>query len=213
MLWIFGDSFSTQWEGMGELGVKYSEWKGYTPKIFSNYLSTMLSTDVTQCGIGGADNYTIFDSIIANIPNMTAGDIAIIGWSHPSRFRLEIDNKWISVRNIQSELELYKFVDMKTLQQIGVNRMSRLYWDEIIGWSTLLTTLFHLKGIRVIFWSPFALRADIHLKKQLVPKDWYIGTLLERLRDETAGVIDDTHFSEAGHKELADIIYEKILSK
>lgn len=211
MLWIFGDSFSTQWEGMGELGVKYSEWKGYTPKIFSNYLSTMLSIDVTQCGTSGADNYTIFDSIISNIPNMNTDDIVVIGWSHPSRFRLEIDNKWVSIRNIQSELELYKFVDVKTLQQISVNRMSRLYWDEIIGWSTLLTTLFNLKGIRVIFWSPFALRTDIHLKKQLVPKDWYIGTLLERLRDETAGVIDDTHFSEAGHKELADILYKKII--
>jgi hypothetical protein len=213
MLWIFGDSFSTQWEGMGELGVKYSEYKGYTPKIFSNYLSTMLSTDVTQCGTSGADNYTIFDSIIANISFMNTDDIVVIGWSHPSRFRLEIDNKWISVRSIQSELELYKFVDVNTLQQIGANRMSRLYWDEIIGWSTLLSTLFHLKGIKVIFWSPFALRTDIFLKKQLVPKDWYIGTLLERLRDETAGVIDDTHFSELGHKELADIIYKKILSK
>lgn len=211
MLWIFGDSFSTQWEKMGELGTRYSEWKGYTPKIFSNYLSTMLSTDVTQCGTSGADNYTIFDSIINNIPYMTTDDIVVIGWSHPSRFRLEKNNKWISVRNVQSELETYKFVDVKTLQQISVNRMSRLYWDEVIGWSTLLTTLFHLKGIRVIFWSPFTLTIDTNFKK--LPKDWHIGTLLERLRDETSGVIDDTHFSESGHKELADIIYKKILSK
>jgi hypothetical protein len=221
MLWIFGDSFSTQWEKMGELGVKYSEWKGYTPKIFSNYLSTMLSTDVTQCGIGGADNHTIFDSIITNIPNMTTGDTIVIGWSHPSRFRLVKNNKWLTIHNPQpiggglpmQLIEAYKFMDINTIEQIRVNRMSRLYWDEIIGWSTLLTTLFHLKGIKVIFWSPFVLCTDIHLNKQLLPKDWYIGTPLNRLKDETAGLINDAHFSELGHSKLADIIYEKIVSK
>lgn len=219
MLWIFGDSFSTQWEKMGELGTKYSEWKGYTPKIFSNYLSTMLSTDVTQCGIGGADNGTIFDSIISNIPTMNTDDIVIIGWSHPSRFRLEKNNKWLTIHNPQpiggglpmNLIESYKFMDINTIEQIRVNRMSPLYWDEIVGWSTLLTTLFHLKGIKVIFWSPFVLCTDMYLKKQLLPKDWYIGTPLNRVKDETDGIINDAHFSELGHSKLADILYEKII--
>jgi len=210
MIWTFGDSFSTTWEKMYGLGAKYIEYKGYQPKIFSNYLSTMLDVNVNQCGIGGADNNTIFDCIIDNIESITTNDIVIVGWTEPSRFRLEKNNKWTTIQNYDSTLESYKFIDTNALQQILVNRMSRLYWDEIVNWSKLLSTIFELKGIKVIFWSPFALCTDIHLKKQLLPKDWYIGTLLNRLHDETNGVINDAHFSELGHKELADIFYKKL---
>jgi hypothetical protein len=210
MIWTFGDSFSTTWEKMYGLGVKYIEYKGYQPKIFSNYLSTMLGVNVNQFGIGGVDNNTIFDCIIDNIESITTNDIVIVGWTEPSRFRLEKNNKWTTIQNYDSTLESYKFIDTNALQQILVNRMSRLYWDEIVNWSKLLSTIFELKGIKVIFWSPFALCTDIHLKKQLLPKNWYIGTLLNRLQDETNGVINDAHFSEIGHKELADIFYKKL---
>lgn len=210
MIWTFGDSFSTIWEKMYGVGIQYKEYKGYQPKIFSDYLATLLNTDVKQCGIGGVDNNTIFDCIIDNIDSITTNDIVIVGWTEPSRFRLEKNNKWITIRNSNSNVESYKFIDNNTLQQIRVNRMSRLYWDEIVNWSKLLSNIFNLKGVKVIFWSPFALCADIHLKKQLLPKDWYIGTLLNRLQDETNGTINDAHFSEFGHKELADIFYKKL---
>lgn len=209
MIWVFGDSFSTIWEKMYGLGIEYKEYKGYQPKIFSHYLSTMLDTNVTQLGCGGTDNNTIFDSIITNIDSINTGDIVIIGWTDPSRFRLEKNNKWTTIRNL--ELESHKFIDINTLEQIRINRMSRLYWDEIVNWSKLLSNIFNLKEVKVIFWSPFVLCTDIHLKKQLLPKDWYIGTLLNRLHDETNGIINDAHFSEIGHKELADIFYNKLI--
>ncbi len=211
MIWTFGDSFSTIWEKMYGVGIQYKEYKGYQPKIFSDYLATLLNTDVTHYGIGGVDNNTIFDCIIDNVDSIATNDIVIIGWTEPSRFRLEKNNKWTTIRNSDSNLESYKFIDTNTLQQIRVNRMSRLYWDEIVNWSKLLSTIFKLKGIKVIFWSPFALCTDIHLKKQLLPNDWYIGTLLNRLQDETNGVINDAHFSESGHKELANIFYNKLI--
>jgi hypothetical protein len=182
----------------------------------------MLSTDVTQCGIGGADNHTIFDSILTNIPNMTTGDIIVIGWSHPSRFRVDRNNKWVTLCMPEKgdgppphliPNNQHSFIDVNTIQQILVNRMSQLYWDEIVGWSTLLLTLFNLKGIKVLFWSPFALCTDVYLKKQLLPKDWYIGTPLTRLKFATNGVINDNHFCEEAHQKLAEILYEKILSK
>jgi hypothetical protein len=219
-LWIFGDSFSTQWKDMGVLGDRYMEYKGYSPKIFSNYLGTMLDMNVQQLGIGGADNFTMFDNIINNIDTITTGDVVIIGWSNPSRFRLEKNNKWITIYTPPEDsilpthlTESYKFIDITTLEQIRVNRMSRLYWDEIVGWSKLLTTTFQLKGVRVIFWTPFVLCPDIFLKKQLLPNDWYIGTALTRLNVETKGVIDDPHFSEEAHQKLSEIIYQKIVSK
>ena len=211
MIWTFGDSFSTIWEKMYGVGIQYKKYKGYQPKIFSDYLATLLNTDVNQCGIGGVDNNTIFECIINNIDTITTNDIVIIGWTDPSRFRVEKNNKWVTIRHVKSELELHKFIDTNTLEQLCVNRMSGLYWDEIVNWSKLLTNIFELKGIKVIFWSPFALRTDIHLKKQLLPKDWYIGTSLNRLREETNNVINDDHFSESGHKELADIFYNKLI--
>lgn len=222
-LWIFGDSFSTIWEKMirRDLGKRYTEYKGYVPKIFSHYLSDMLGMGVNQLGIGGLDNYTIFDNVINNIDSMVSGDIVIIGWSHPSRFRLEKNDKWLTIHdpaprlaNLPTHLvEFYKFIDINTIQQIRVNRMHSLYWDEVVNWSKLLTTLFELKGINVIFWSPFVLCKDRMLKKALVPDDWYIGIDLNRLDKDTNGVINDSHFSEESHYKLAQILYQKIIDK
>jgi hypothetical protein len=217
-LWIFGDSFSTQWEHMGALGDRYREYKGYPPKIFSNYLATMLNMDVKGLGIGGADNFTIFDCIINNIDYIATGDIVIIGWSSPTRFRLEKNNEWITILTPPEDsilpihlIESYKFVDANTLQQIRVNRMSPLYWDEVVTWSKLITTTLELKGVKVIFWSPFVLLCtDFLRKKPLLPNDWYIGTALTSLNVETKGVIHDAHFSEEAHQQLADILYKKI---
>lgn len=220
-IWTFGDSFSTMWENMtyNNLGERYKEYKGYQPKIFSQYLSNRLNMKVNQLGIGGADNYTIFDSIINNIDNMLGGDIVIIGWSHPSRFRLEKNNKWYTITdptpiidNIPKHLsEFSKFIDINTIQQIFVNRIHSLYWNEVINWSKLLTNIFELKGIKVIFWTPFVLCKDVMLKKQLLPDDWYMGISLNRLNVDTNGVIDDYHFSEESHQKLAGIFYEKII--
>jgi hypothetical protein len=183
----------------------------------------MLDMKVEQRGIGGADNFTIFDAIIHNLNdnNISTGDIVIIGWSHPSRFRLEKNNKWLTIHNPQpiggnlpiNLIESYKFMDINTLEQIRANRLSPLYWDEVINWSRLLKIAFKLKGIKFLFWSPFVLGKDNTLKKQLLPDDWYIGTDIDRLHNETNRIIDDSHFSETGHKKLADILYQKIVSK
>jgi hypothetical protein len=179
----------------------------------------MLGMRVNQLGIGGADNYTIFDNIINNIDDMVSGDIVIIGWSHPPRFRVEKNDKWVTCYLPQKgDTNLVKknkhtFIDITTIEQIAVNRMHSLYWDEVINWSKLLTTLFELKNIKVIFWTPFVLCKDVMLKKQLLPDDWYIGSSLNRLDVDTNGVIDDSHFSEESHQKLADILYEKIILK
>jgi len=220
-LWIFGDSFSTIWERMGGLCDRYKEYKGYTPKIFSHYLSTMLDMKIEQKGIGGADNFTIFDTIIHNLNDnyIHSGDIVIIGWSSPTRFRVERNNEWVTLHNPQPnngptpdkiKNNQHKFIDINTIQQILVNRTHSLYWDEVINWSRLLKIAFELKGIKVIFWSPFVLGTDMNLKKQLLPKDWYINTSLNRLKEDTNGVIDDQHFSEEAHQKLAEILYKKI---
>ena len=210
-LWIFGDSFSTIWERMGGLGDRYKEYKGYQPKIFSHYLSTMLDMKANQKGIGGADNFTIFDYIIHNLNdnNITTGDIVIIGWSSPTRFRLEKNNQWVTLHMPQNNQ--HQFIDVNTIQQILINRMHSLYWDEVINWSRLLKIAFQLKGIKFLFWSPFVLGTDSNLKNQLLPDDWYIGTDIDRVYNETNRIIDDPHFSEEGHKVLADILYKKIV--
>jgi hypothetical protein len=56
------------------LGQRYKEYKGYQPKIFSQYLSTRLDMKANQLGIGGADNYTIFDNIIDYLQLHYLGD-------------------------------------------------------------------------------------------------------------------------------------------
>lgn len=89
-LWVFGDSYSEPFSRIGTMQWKidYINWKGYTPKCYGEILSDKLKLKHINLAIGGADNYTILDSIVSVLNTIDSTDIIIIGWSHTARFRV-----------------------------------------------------------------------------------------------------------------------------
>jgi hypothetical protein len=136
-LWVFGDSFTEGWdasmyyskEALPEWRSKYIDWKGYVPKVFNEILANKLNFETKNCGIGGADNYTIFHTIIQNLDKINKDDIVIIGWSSTVRFRIiDSNNKFKSIQIWMENLDDVRLkkieidISSKTINEIFYNR-------------------------------------------------------------------------------------------
>jgi len=100
-LWIFGDSYSEPFSKTHNLFWKteYIKWKGYCPKYFADFIVNDMEYDIKNYAIGGADNYTILDSIIPFLDRIKSDDVIIIGWSDVIRFR--VINKYGTFNSIR----------------------------------------------------------------------------------------------------------------
>lgn len=212
-LWIFGDSFSAtnkrnQIENWRKL---YIKWKGYTPKVWCEFLNDSLQLKLHNLSISATDNYTIFDTIIDSLDSISEDDIVIIGWTSTLRFRIiDKSNKFNTIRpsdsGIHSTLEHtyeYDMISMNTINEILVNRDNELYQYELNRFIKIIGKSISCKNI--IHWSPFQKThpiIDIHRIELLND--------LELIKDETMGHINDTHYSENGHKKLAKYFYDII---
>jgi hypothetical protein len=209
-LWIFGDSYSAPMREYGQYANQYFEWKGYEPKVYGDFLSELLDVELVNTAMGGADNYTILNTLCDSIDKIKDDDIIIIGWSSPTRFRLVTDslspNGWKSILPNCPEVG-FKLISRDSMEQVLINRQSsELYWKEITSWSKLINKTF--KNNKVIQFSPFA------YKGLSVPFDWIIGEHnIEDIKRETNDLIKDSHYSENGHKHLSKILYDRIIGK
>lgn len=208
-LWVFGDSFSAtnkrneieKWRKL------YIKWKGYTPKVWCEFLNDSLGLKLHNLSISATDNYSIFDTIIDSIDSISENDIVIIGWTSTLRFRI-IDkfNKFNTIRPSdsinQSTLNHtyeYDMISMDTINELLINRDNDLYQYELNRFIKIINKSINAN---IIHWSPFQQSHpiinihNINLLKNL-----------ELIRDETMGEINDTHYSENGHKELANYFY------
>jgi hypothetical protein len=215
-LHVFGDSFTEGYDTFVTLHPKghriewrdkYINWKGYTPKVFNTILSNKLNIDTTNYGIGGADNYTIFETIIDNMDNIQSNDIIIIGWSALARYRLaNINNKFESITmwwKSASDNALERIgVSQTTINEVMINRYNNYaYVNEINKFIKLLNYTF--KNNKIIHWSPFYSH-KIGMNVTSIPE-------LETIVTETNGEVDDLHFSEPSHHQLADYFYNIIV--
>jgi hypothetical protein len=190
-LWTFGDSFT---EGFGHWAKKYIEWKGYKPPNFSDILSKDLSFIKKNMGEGGSDNYTIFENICKNIWEIKENDFVIIGWSTPVRFRLTTKNDtWVSIRpGDDTNLSLFDHLSKQSIDEILLNRSSYKFAHEVDSWIRLINRA--LPKTDIIHWTPFG---------GAITKCEYIRLLT--VSEESEGVVDDGHYGEVGHSELAEI--------
>jgi len=210
-LWVFGDSNSALYTDVTmelQHWVKpYIEYLGYEPKHFSHILAEKLNLDLENYGMGGSDNYTIFESLFHQIKNFDkANDIIFVGVSDPSRFRIVEDNKdyfrSIAVGGYNNNLSVSK----DTLDEILTNRSHPLFAKEFEHQINLIKLA--LTGYKLYFWTPFdplrEARGVINLMK--------LGYLYKKgnitsINQETDGVISDGHFGEKGNLLLAELFY------
>jgi len=208
-LWIFGDSYSEPFsKDTGIRGInwkyQYNNWKGYIPKCYGEIISDKMKLHHINRALGGADNYTILDSIIYCLGKIQKNDVLIIGWSNTARFRVvSNENSFNTIRpgsldyvlDLNKKAKYLNFLDT-TLQEMCIDRDSQLYINELNNYIKLLN--FTFSNNKIIHWSPFA--QDRQGLNTTLP------TLIkyELIRDETNGLIDDGHFNENAHKILSE---------
>jgi hypothetical protein len=167
-------------------------------------LADKLNIPLLNRGIGGADNYTIFDSIIKEIDNIKPGDTVVVGWTSAVRGRAVLNDKFVSL-HIGGSLSIPDLSDQSVIELLN-NRDSSLYMDEVMGWTRLLKHAF--RDNKIIFWSAFPEYKDRGL---LDPSYWANKTY--SIHDETGGAIPDGHPSESGCLLLSDLFYNCLDNK
>ena len=190
-LWTFGDSYT---DGFGHWAKKYIKWKGYKPLNFSDIISKDLSFVKKNMGNEGCDNYTIFETICKNIDEIKENDFVIIGWSSPIRFRLTTKwNTWVTlIPGHDHDPSIFDHVSKQSVDEILVNRGSYRFAHEVDSWIRLINRA--LPKTDVIHWTPFG---------GAITKCEYIRLLT--VSEESEGAVDDGHYGETGHSELAEI--------
>ena len=98
-IWYFGDSNTETYNPNYLWASRYIEWKGYTPKHWTELFAERMELPYSNLGLGGCDNYTIFKTLSDTIEMINDDDIVIIGWTIPIRGRIaNLDsNKWFTI--------------------------------------------------------------------------------------------------------------------
>jgi hypothetical protein len=212
-LWVFGDSNSALYTDTTmklQHWVKpYIDYLGYEPKHFSQVLAEKLNLDLENHGMGGSDNYTIFETLFYQIKKFNKEeDVIFVGLTDPTRFRVAVTNsdvnyfRPITVGGHNDNLPISK----DTIQDILANRMNPLFAKEFENQVNLFKLV--LTGYKLYFWTPFdplrEAKGIINLMK--------LGYLYKRgnitsINQETNGQITDGHFGEKGNLLLADLFY------
>ena len=200
-LYIFGDSFSAGFSFESNWTNNYVNWKGYTPKGFSEIISQKLNLELINLADNASDNYSILQKFCDNVKNIKKNDLVIIGWSSPLRFRL-VSNDWITIlpnydKFSTKEIDKTK-ISESTLIEILLNRDDVRYCNEVNSWIKLLNNL----DKNIIHWTPFDQRLDCMFLSKF-----------ETIVTETNGELNDWHFSENCHLQLSDLFISKFKKK
>jgi hypothetical protein len=199
-LWTFGDSMTEPFQNNNaHWSLEYCNYKGYCPKVYGEILADKLNMNLVNKGLGGIDNYTILERICEVADKIKEDDIVIVGWTSPIRFRIvNDDNAWSHILPNYKRNQYTQSISQSTTDEIIVNRDNILFIKEINNWIKLINKSFK----NTIHWSyAFNSIDGIYLPN------------FNRIVTETNGVCNDTHYSETGHIQLSDTLYELITSK
>jgi hypothetical protein len=211
MIWIFGDSFSVPFEthinNKCDWAIDYCNFKNKIPKVFGNVLSDLLKMNVTNLAIPGCDNYTMFHSYIKNIENIKKNDIVIFGWSNTLRYRLGNNfNKFTTIIIEWDEKKISKEfsnLSKNTLNELLMIRNSLAYYDELKEFIKIIK--YSLPNNLIYNWSPFLdVRKNVSDLENIIPPSG--------INIETNGLVNDYHYGEVAHLNLAMYFYKKIKS-
>jgi len=194
-LWTFGDSLTAPFDEKYIWSADYIKWKGYIPKVYGDIMSERLGYTLKNLGVGGFDNYSIFQKFCDISHKIKKNDLVIFGWSSPIRFRLvNSGDNWTTIlpkyHNRHSDL---KDITEETLSQIIMNRESFKFVDEVNSWIRMMTNM--ISDVDIIHWTSF----DRRIMAIFVEN-------VELIKDETKDVVSDTHFSEKGQLQLSEIL-------
>lgn len=210
-LWCFGDSYTQRYNPNIDWCKKYIDFKGYIPKVYCDFLGEELGIESENCGFGGYDNYSIFETLCKNIHKIKKNDIVIIGWSSVIRFRLAAkDGNWVRfVPNTVTDFHISHHTDASrnTIEEIFVNRDNQIFFNEVNSWIHFINST--MKNNKIVHWSPFDEQKDNGQKYNL---NVHKLSKLETVKMETK-IIEDSHYSENAHKQLSFMFLEMFKNK
>jgi lysophospholipase L1-like esterase len=194
-VWTFGDSLTAEFDEEHKWSGDYIKWKGYKPKVYANLISEKLNLNLINLGVGGSDNYSIFQSFCDVSDKIKNDDVVIFGWSSPIRFRLaKNEKKWVSfLPNYTKNRTYIDGISIDTVNEMLVNRGSVKFVEEVNSWIRLINHT--LKDVSYTHWTTFDGRINANMIRGI-----------NDIRTETNGSIDDGHFSEKGHIELSNLL-------
>lgn len=209
-LWVFGDSNAEGYNLSFPWAQTYVDYLGYKPKYWDEILNEELDTELHNCAQGGTDNYTIFDSIIEQMNNISDGDIVVIFWTTPLRTRMphpHAKNKYLTI------LPEYGFsfdeISDRTVQEILISRDNKLCIKEVMGWCKLLRRVF--QNNKLVFVSPFT---EFNSEQGIITPNWWKEhSMIMIISSATFNALPDGHFSEQGCVVIADLLKKYILEE
>jgi hypothetical protein len=205
-LWTFGDSLTAEFSEKYEWSNSYIKWKKYKPKVYGEILSEKLNFKLQNLGIGGSDNYTIFQTFCDISNRIRDNDLVIFGWSSPVRFRVSnLKNGWHTYlpglpKNLEAIYSAVENISLTTVNEILINRDDYVFCGEVNSWIKMINH--YLKNMKTIHWTAFDNRLNVTYVKNL-----------ETIMTETNGEVVDNHFSENGHYELSEMLLRVYSSK
>jgi hypothetical protein len=212
MIWVFGDSFSAEFEShlktKNKWAIDYCEYLKKTPKVYGQIISEMLDITYTNISVPGSDNYTIFHSYINLIDKIKKDDILIFGWSNTLRYRIGNNEGGfctiLAENNIKEIEHLFdNTLSNKTIDEMLLIRDSVAYYRELEDFIKIIKK--SCKSNHIYNWSPFPnLRKNIKNIEKIAPRG---------IDAETNFKINDCHYGEIGHLSVAMYFYKKIKYK
>ena len=223
-LWIFGDSFSSDFDYKNLHGNHKSYMDIFNVEhiwVWASVLGEKLGYDVKNLAKGGNSNYQIFQDYCDSCHLIQPNDIVIVGWGLIDKFRISQNNKFINIH--PNNTRDYENMSKSTLDEMIKNRQEvyngiDIWAGEINGWENAMDTLSKNKGYQIYFWST----EEDRLMKQEDKKNYLCSeskkSLIHYLRDlgclsmsqETNDVVGDSHFGLQGHNKQAEIFYNEI---
>lgn len=223
-LWIFGDSFSSDFDYKNLHGNHKSYMDIFNIEhipVWASVLGEKLEYDVKNLAKGGSSNYQIFQDYCDSCHLIQPNDIVIVGWGLIDKFRISQNNKVVNIH--PNNTRDYENMSKSTLDEMIKNRQEvyngiDVWAGEINGWENAMDTLSKNKGYEIYFWSS----EEDRLMKQEDKKNYLCSeskkSLIHYLRDlgclsmsqETNNVVGDSHFGLQGHNKQAEIFYNEI---
>jgi hypothetical protein len=207
-LYIFGDSFSTNFSSINEIELEES-W----PVLLSNKLGFELKSFATP----GISNYAILNTIYSN-PSFNKDDIVIIGMTFYDRLYDFWENEGIDLKN--NVIERFTENDINFYQEKITNTKGMMQYTK----TALLQYNFIIKYLKttthVYFWNMdkcqlllFDEMTKTHQKNYIIPFDkkcWIDYCYSNPLWWQTN---NDKHFGKIGHKQFFEYLYQYIEPK
>jgi len=218
IIWAFGDSYTEQFKVPVSTIKEYIDYKGYTPKNYIDIISENLNYEVKNLGKGATSNRTILSSFINVLDEVKENDILIFGWTSPNRFRIISNDLFydvVSPDKIHLPIDYINEYSEQTIVEIATMRFNFIFLSEICEYIKWIKKTF--PNNKIINWTWCHFNEPSYPNQINFLKDYYSELVhygnIEDIITETNGKVKDFHYSERGHKILADKILQNLVPK